>query len=320
MAFGKKVASDAREATGDWIRRFQDGETQIRICPMENVNAKGEEVVGTTAWLQEREHFDKNLSIAYPCTQDKDCIGCNSEDKRTQKTQAKVYIIALDEDGEARIFKMGRKLYRSFKAKEQRLMSKASSSNQPLSDRDYIIIRSGAELNTEYEAEAGDVYEVEFPDPADYPSINQALLDEYNEAAAMYGEDGLDVDEDEEDEEDEPAPRKRAAKKSAPAKKAATRKRAEPEPEEDEEDEEEAEEKPASRKRAAKKSAPAKKVVEEPEDEEEVEGLPTEATDEEISNASTAELQDWLEAKGIEFPPRAPRKRLVSIALEAPRY
>lgn len=311
MAFGKKVASDVRESSGDWIRRFQDGETQIRICPMTGENQRGEVVVGTLAWPQEKEHFDEASKIAFPCTGDSDCIGCNSGDKKVRDRSAKIYMIALDEEGDARIFKIGRKLYKSFKAKEQRLLSKDGSSSQPLSDRDYLVVRSGSGFDTEYEAEAGEVYEMDFPDVEEYPSISDALLEAYNDAADIYGEEGIEV------EEEEPRPARKASRKAA-AKKAPSRKKAAAKAEPEDEDEEEVEEEEPKPVKKAAKRAPAKKAETEPEEEDEGDfQLGDEPTEAELELATTEDLKAWLTENDIEFPPRAPRRRLIGFVNEA---
>ena len=367
MAFGDKIASDYKDTGGgEWIRGFKDDETQIRIMPAVNVNRKGHDVYGSSAWPQEYEHFDRDLQIGYPCTGEDDCVGCNHSDKQVRATKKKIYIFALDEDGTPRIFRMGPMLYKRFKVKEQRQLAKNPKNLQPLSDRDYIVLRSGKGMNTEYDCEAGDeVYEVEWPDDDELPDLAESLQQAYDDAVDIYeGENLPRADEDdeddaprarkksaarkrapesEEDEEETPRPRRKAATRKRapepeededeeeieeepkPRKKTATRKRAAAKPEPEEDEDEEDEEEPAPRKRAAKRGglSSAKKSKAEPEpeeDEEESEGLGHNPREDDIRAASTADLRAYLDEHDIEYPPRAPRKRLIEIAIDTPPY
>ena len=289
MAFGKRVASDVRDSGGNWVRRFMDGVTQIRILPAEAVNSRGAKVYGTSAWPREREHFDSEMRATFPCLGNSECVGCSHPDKEVSKAKAVTYVFALDEEGTPHIYKMGNQLYKRFKIKEQRLLAKDPSNLQPLSDRDYDVTRDGKGLDTEYDAEAGETYEVDLPDEDELDDLDEILTEEYEDAVRFYSGG-------EEDEEPEP-PRKRAR-----AKKAASRPK--PEPKEDENEDEEEEPKPKRKKAAAAKKTAAAEG-----------GLGSEPTMADIEAAGTEDLRTFLTDVGEEFPPRAPRKRLATLAM-----
>ena len=186
MRFGQ-AASDytPAESGGEiWIRTFKDPATQIRICPAERVNEKGKTVYGSNAWAMEREHYEQSIG-AFPCAErfGVACVGCSDPDESVSQKSRKYYLNAIDEKGQLRVYKMGVKLYKVFKAREQRALSVDPTNLQPLSDRDYIINRMGKGLETEYDPEPGDKYEVEFPEPHD---IDQILTDRYAAAEEAY--------------------------------------------------------------------------------------------------------------------------------------
>lgn len=307
MAFGDKVASDSRAAGGgEWIRYFRDEETQIRIIPAEAVNRQGRTVYGTAAWPQEYEHFDISIPTSFPCTEEDDCIGCTSDSKEVRDKKRRIYFHALDAEGAPRIYRMGPQLYNRLKMKEQRALSKDPKNLQPLSDRDYIILRTGQKLNTEYDAEPGEAYEVDFPE--ELPDIAEALQSAYDdavEASENFADEDLE-------EEEEPIRARTSKKRASPEPEEAPRKKKIARTKVVQDEDEEEEEAPAPRKRAAKKNEPAP--------EEESEGLGDNPTEEEMHGASTADLRDYLTRFEIEFPPRAPRRRLIEIALANPPF
>lgn len=210
MKFGQ-AASDytPAEAGGEiWIRTFKDPATQIRICPAERLNEKGKKVYGSNAWAMEREHYADGVG-SFPCATrfGADCVGCSDPDEDVSTPSRKYYLNAIDEKGQLRVYKMGVKLYKIFKAREQRALSVDPSNKQPLSDRDYIINRMGKGLDTTYDPEPGDKYPVEWPDK--FHDIDQILTDRYTAAEEAY----LGTPEDEEDEpvKEEPLDTKRAS-------------------------------------------------------------------------------------------------------------
>lgn len=289
------AASDYVPGASDgetWIRRFKDATTQIRICPAERVNETGKTVFGTDAWPTAREHYDDAMS-SFPCDasiggSEEDCPGCQSDDSKVNQRRRQYYINAVDEQGEYRVFKMGANLFKTFKAREQRMLGNDPANVQPLSDRDYLINRMGKGLDTTYDPEAGDKYEFDF-DATKYYDIDEILFDRYDAALAIANGEEPAVGKSkaaEDDSASEPAPRP-AAKKAAPAKKAAAK--PEPEPVQD----------------TVQDTAPAG-------DEDYIDFLTTS----DIEDAGTEDIKAYLSAKEVEFPARAPRSRLVTFAKE----
>lgn len=312
--FGQ-VASDyvpAENSDQIWIRTFKDPTTLIRICPAEDEDEKGNAVYGAEAWPTEREHYVENTDFGtFPCVKrfGMDCPGCSDPSEKVRKPRRQYYVNALDEDGELRVFKFGVNLYKVFLARQERALGRNPKNRQPLSDRDYMIHRSGKGLDTQYDPEPGDVYEVDWPEELhDIP----ALLEERWEQAKEYYE----VDDEAparrrpaEDEDDEPA--RPAAKKTA-AKKTATRRRTEDEDE--------------PRRGIAKKTTSRRRPAEDEDDYKPPAAEGTEKdsgefgplgetpTAEEIAEATTTDLKQFLTGRGEEFPARAPLSRLRSIA------
>ena len=113
MAWGTTAAEAAEQQEANegqtWIRYFKDPETRIRIAPYEAVRDDGVTVYGTDAWPTTREHF-KNGVGSFPCGKDngiQDCPGCADPDSRVRERSRKYFFPALDDQGVARIFKMG---------------------------------------------------------------------------------------------------------------------------------------------------------------------------------------------------------------------
>lgn len=255
-----------------WILKFPKGETLVRICPAEATNAQGKTVYGTDAWPTEREHYDEDLKSAYPCAErfNMECVGCKHPDKKVRDRSRAYYINVLDQDGNNRIYKMGVKLYKIFQGREQRALGRNPDNKQPLSDRDFIIIRTGSGMNdTSYDPEPGEAYPVDGGWPENLHDIKAILRSKYAAAVEFYSG-GAPVESSEPEPADEPAPAKRvsrAAKTEEPA--------AEPEP----------------------------IWFKNP-------------TAEDLEDATSEELKAFLTRRETEFPPRAPRARLLALAKE----
>lgn len=293
FVFGQTYAADAPtgELSGNtWIRKFPQGTTLFRIFPAYAEGKDGTELYGCYAWPWEWEHYDAGVGVSYPCMRkyNQDCKGCASDNERVSKRSKQFYINALDEQGNLRIYKMGQRLWEAFERRQKKLMAADPTELQPLSQRNYSVDRSGKDLGTIYELEAGDKYPVDFPE--EYPSIPQALADAYNEAMEKYKGGtpvGDDDDIDDDDDGDE------AAGVAGLSKPAAS---------------------PLGTHSGAANADGTVKVqepkkAEAPAEEE----LPDDPTPEQIAHASTPGLRAWLTAHEVEFPPRAPRSRLMAI-------
>lgn len=244
--FGTKVADDYKQSEGEgvqWIRGFPAGSTQIRLVPCEGQNEHGRPVYGYQAWTTEREHYDPDLQVSYPCTEEygvpePDGMGCKSPSTRVRERNRKYYVNALNKDGELKVFKFGPVVWKAFKRRQDRMVGDNPDNPQPLSDRDYIVHRSGSgKQGTEYEVENGETYPVDFP--TEVHDIPAALKGQWEEAVAKYnGDEPIGDSEQEEPSKPErtrigaharqvePEEPRAAAKAAAPAKKAATKKAA----------------------------------------------------------------------------------------------
>jgi len=266
---------DTRRGDDDeiWIKGFRNKDTTIRILQP------------TREWVTYREHYNQDAKAFHPCTEDSDCIGCNSEDERTRKRTRKYVANALDSEGRLNVYKFGSRMFRTLKGREER------SGN--ITSRDYTIMKSGQGMDTTYDIEAGDKYEIDdIPDLVDIWPLLEAAYDR----AVKLIEAGADDDGDDDAEDEPPArPIQRVAKKVA-------------EPEDD--DDTPPPPKPAAKKAAAKKVA-AKKVAEpEPEPEPEPE------TTLDFEEMSTKEIKAWLDEQGVEYPDTAPRSKIIALAKE----
>lgn len=275
--FGQ-AASDYVPAAYDeddiWILKFPKGETLVRICPAEMINKNGVKVFGSDAWPSEREHYDEDLKSAYPCAADygMECVGCKHADKKVRDRSRAYYINVIDAEGNNKIYKMGVKLYKIFQGREQRAKGRDPENKQPLSDRDYVIIRTGSNMNdTSYDPEPGDSYEVDWPE--NIHDIKAILKGKYAAAMEFYGG-GAPVASDEPQDE-EPA-------KAAPTRISTT-------------------------KAADAEKEPAAKVSDDP-------IWFKNPQPEDLEDATSEELKAFLDRREVEYPPRAPRARLLAAA------
>ncbi|HEY5787690.1 MAG TPA: hypothetical protein VIT65_23240 [Microlunatus sp.] len=193
--FGDRIADDYPPTAGgdQWIRGFQPGATQIRICPVSATNRDGRTVTGYKAWVKAREHYDNNLRISYPCIEEyggtePDGVGCHHPDERVRKRPQKWYFNAFDKDGELHIYKIGLTLWDMFKAAQDMAQGEDPTNTQPLSERDYHIMKSGNDLGTKYFAQGGNAYPVDFSG-VQLHDIGEALRVSAEEALAIYSGD-----------------------------------------------------------------------------------------------------------------------------------
>ena len=262
-----------------WIRRFKDPSTQIRLCPATRVNREGKKVYGTEAWWSAREHYDDGVG-AFPCTEDDDCVGCKDPSERVNKRTRTYYVNALDARGELRVYKMGSTLFKTFQGREARMLSNDPDNLQPLSDRDYIINRMGKGLNTTYDPESGERYPVDFPD--EVHDIEAIIAERYEQAERAYAG-------------EEPAPTRTENATDTPRRRS------------------EVQDDPPKRSglRSTKPAAEAEESDNEPA---EPDVLPENPTPEQIENAETAQIKQWLGRYEVEYARNAPRVRLVDLA------
>lgn len=167
--FGQTAAeyeSNRSENDGEvWLKGFKEGETRVRFLQPTHV------------WPTAREHYSEGPGY-FPCSEESDCPGCTDPSKRVQNRSRKYFVNTLDERGRVSVHKMGSRLYKTVKSREQRTGT--------ILDRDYTIIRTGKTMDdTVYELEAGERYEIDGEvELHDIPALLEA---KYNEACEAYG-------------------------------------------------------------------------------------------------------------------------------------
>lgn len=131
MRFGKRSAeaTETKSGGGDWIKHLKSGDTRVRFLQEEE------------DWVEYWEHYNPD-GFPFPCTNTKDCPGCNAENERAKRA-TKRYAVNVLRDGYVEVFKLPVTLRDRLKTRSQR--------NGTLLDRDYTLVRSGEGLNTEYD-------------------------------------------------------------------------------------------------------------------------------------------------------------------------
>jgi len=143
MKFGtakKNISEGPRDA--DWLRNFKAGDTKVRF------------IEECDDWIVYREHFMEGKS--FPCTQDRNtCPGCLSTDDQVSRASRKYATnVLMPETGYVVPIKMPVTLV-------NRLVARAERNNGTITSRDYIIIKDGKGLETTYDVEQDDKYDVD---------------------------------------------------------------------------------------------------------------------------------------------------------------
>ena len=141
MKFGQRKA----EATsldssneGNYLRNFKDGEVTVRF------------IEECDDWIVFREHYLNKKS--FPCTEDDSCPGCNSDDDDVRRASRKYATnIMLVSNKAVLPFRIPITL-------AKRAFSRAERNDGTITNRDYVVMKSGKGLDTEYDIEAEDKY------------------------------------------------------------------------------------------------------------------------------------------------------------------
>lgn len=141
MQFGKRKA-DVVEFDGDFLRNFKEGETVVRF--LDEIDD----------WTFYREHYTPTNKM-FPCTQDPECPGCNHPSDKVSKSSRKYATsILLVKQGIVLPFKVSVTL-------SDRMENRSKRAGGTITDRDYVIIRTGQGLDTDYDVDSGDKYELD---------------------------------------------------------------------------------------------------------------------------------------------------------------
>lgn len=135
MRFGTRKA-DVVEIESDsfnpYLRNLKTGDTIVRFLE------------DPDEWISYREHFLEKRS--FPCTQDDSCKGCEEGDKSKRKYATNLYLV---EAGLVLPFKLPVTL-------AKKMFLRAERNDGVVTDRDFILIRQGEGMNTEYEVDPDD--------------------------------------------------------------------------------------------------------------------------------------------------------------------
>lgn len=270
MPFGKK-ASQWEEERGDendiWIKGFRDGETRVRI------------LVEPGDMVTYREHYKEGPGY-FPCSEERDCVGCQDDDQKVRQRTRRFAFNALNDRSLQQIYKIGSRVHRQLKSKQQRLGT--------VCDRDYTVVRSGKNFNEiTYDLEPGEKYAIDMKEVGDLYDIGEILQGAYTKAVKAYSG---------ESDEDKPKPKPAEDKpkeKANPAPWTTTEK--------GEKDEAQAAVEP---EQAEEPEAAAPVGVQG------TEGHP------DPDDLTSAELRAYLDDKNVEYPKNAPASRLRKLASE----
>lgn len=170
MKFGEKKKNAPDEPSGDgmYLRNFKDGEVVVRFLEP------------TDEWIVYREHYTADRK-SFPCTGDRDsCPGCTSDDEQVARSSRKYATnLWLPKNDLVLPFRIPVSLAKRMVAREER-------SDDGITNRDYVVMRSGKGLDVEYDVEADDKYSVDLaPLLAQGKDIQEILEISYNE---IWGE------------------------------------------------------------------------------------------------------------------------------------
>lgn len=199
LQFGQRRADAPAESDNDgrYLRNFKNGEVKVRFL---------EE---TEDWIVFREHYLDGKS--FPCTQDKDtCPGCTSDDEDVQRASRKyatnLYLVDVER---VLPFRIPVGLANSMDTRSEK-------NGGTILNRDYVIMRSGKGLETKYDVDSDERYE-----------LNTAKL----------LKEGLDIQELLQESYDEVWGEKKDPVEKATSKLARSKPKAEPEDKEDDDEE-----------------------------------------------------------------------------------
>lgn len=166
MQFGQRKADapPIMEGSGNYLRNFKDGDTLIRF------------IEETDDWIVFREHYTTDRR-SFPCTEDRDtCPGCTSDVESVQRANRKYATnVWLPKVDQVLPFRIPITL-------AKRVFSRAERNEGIVTNRDYVIMKSGKGMDTEYDIEADDKYAVDLKDlRSKAMNVQEILADSFNE-------------------------------------------------------------------------------------------------------------------------------------------
>lgn len=149
--------SDA-DSGGMYLRSFKTGATTVRFLQE------------MKDWDRYREHYTLDGKM-FPCIKDMgNCPGCNSENDKVSKSSRKYATnVYLPQVGVVLPFKIPISL-------AKRLETRAERNGGTLLNRDYVIFRKGSGLDTDYDVEGDEKYEVDIDEKLkEATDVNECL-------------------------------------------------------------------------------------------------------------------------------------------------
>jgi hypothetical protein len=148
LSFGQRKADapPIMESDGKYLRNFKDGDTVIRF------------IEEPDDWIVFREHYTTDRR-SFPCTEDRDsCPGCTSDvesvQRATRKYGTNVWLVKQDV---VLPFRIPMSL-------AKRVFSRAERNEGVITNRDYVVMKSGKGMDTEYDIESDERYTVNLKD------------------------------------------------------------------------------------------------------------------------------------------------------------
>jgi hypothetical protein len=162
VKFGTKNKDVPVYSGSDYIRTLKKGETTLRFLQE------------CDDWVQYREHWTLE-GKSFPCTKDRDtCPGCTHPSEKVSRSSRKYAVnVLLKPQDTHMVVKLPVTVANRFEARSER-------NEGTITNRDYIIIKSGEGLDTEYDVETGDKYEYSFS--GKLYDIEEMLVEMYENA------------------------------------------------------------------------------------------------------------------------------------------
>jgi hypothetical protein len=166
MQFGVRKA-DAPEQSGNYLRNFQKGETLVRF------------LAEVDDWQLFHEHFNAQ-GRSFPCTNDKDtCPGCTSSNEKMRERKRKYAALLWNVKKDVVL------PYRIPVSLSDRMSARSERNGGTILSRDFVVLKSGSGMDTEYDVDQEDKYPVDIAEKikAAKCTIQQAWEDAFAENA-----------------------------------------------------------------------------------------------------------------------------------------
>jgi len=142
MQFGTRKA-DVPEGNGNYLRNFRKGETLVRF------------LTEVDDWTQFHEHFNTN-GRSFPCTGDRDtCPGCTSSNEKVSERKRRYGVLL-------KLVKQDKVVpYRVPMTLGDRMTARSERNGGTILSRDFVVLKSGSGMDTEYDVDQEDKYPVD---------------------------------------------------------------------------------------------------------------------------------------------------------------